>query len=45
MGVPPLRLKLFAAVVGGGLMGMAGVPFLYHISLTDPSPPSTWITL
>jgi branched-chain amino acid transport system permease protein len=36
MGVPTLRLKLFAAVVSGGLMGMAGVPFPYHISLIEP---------
>ena len=36
MGVPTLRLKLFAAVMSGGLMGMAGVPFPYHISLIEP---------
>jgi branched-chain amino acid transport system permease protein len=36
MGVPTLRLKLFAAVVSGGLMGMAGAPFPYHISLIEP---------
>ena len=36
MGVPTLRPKLFAAVVSGGLMGMAGAPFPYHISLIEP---------
>jgi len=36
MGVPTLRLKLFAAVVSRGLMGMAGAPFPYHISLIEP---------
>jgi branched-chain amino acid transport system permease protein len=36
MGVPMLRLKLFATVVSGGLMGMAGAPFPYHISLIEP---------
>jgi branched-chain amino acid transport system permease protein len=36
MGVPTLRLKLFAAVVSGGMMGMAGAPFPYHISLIEP---------
>jgi branched-chain amino acid transport system permease protein len=36
MGVPTLRLKLFATVVSGGLMGMAGAPFPYHISLIEP---------
>jgi branched-chain amino acid transport system permease protein len=36
VGVPTLRLKLFAAVVSGGLMGMAGAPFPYHISLIEP---------
>jgi branched-chain amino acid transport system permease protein len=36
MGVPTLKLKLFAAVVSGGLMGMAGAPFPYHISLIEP---------
>jgi branched-chain amino acid transport system permease protein len=36
MGVPTLRLKLFAAVVSGGLMGLAGAPFPYHISLIEP---------
>ena len=36
MGVPTLRLKLFAAVVSRGLMGIAGAPFPYHISLIEP---------
>src|SRR5215510_11106296 len=36
MVAPTLRLKLFAAVVSGGLMGMAGAPFPYHISLIEP---------
>jgi branched-chain amino acid transport system permease protein len=36
MGVPTLRLKLFATGVSGGLMGMAGAPFPYHISLIEP---------
>jgi branched-chain amino acid transport system permease protein len=36
-GVPTLRLKVFATMVSGGLMGMAGAPFPYYITYLDPS--------
>ncbi len=36
-GVPTLRLKLFAAVVSGGMMGMAGTTFPYFVSYIEPS--------
>jgi branched-chain amino acid transport system permease protein len=36
-GVPTLRLKLFAAAVSGGLMGMAGAPFPYYITYLEPN--------
>lgn len=36
-GVPTLRLKVFAAMLSGGLMGMAGAPFPYYITYLDPS--------
>jgi branched-chain amino acid transport system permease protein len=37
MGVPTLRLKLFATTVSGILMGMAGAPFPFHITLIEPT--------
>ena len=36
-GVPTLRMKLFAAAVSGGLMGMAGAPFPYYITYLEPN--------
>lgn len=36
-GVPTLQLKLFAAVVSGGLMGMAGTTFPYFVSYIEPT--------
>jgi branched-chain amino acid transport system permease protein len=36
MGVPTLRLKLFAAVVSGMLMGAAGAPFPYYLTYVQP---------
>lgn len=36
-GVPTLRLKIFATMISGGLMGMAGAPFPYYITYLDPS--------
>lgn len=36
-GVPTLRLKLFATMLSGGLMGMAGAPFPYYITYLDPN--------
>ena len=36
-GVPTLRLKIFAAAVSGGLMGMAGTTFPYYLSYVEPS--------
>lgn len=36
-GVPTLRLKVFATMVSGGLMGMAGAPFPYYITYLDPN--------
>ena len=35
-GVPTLRLKLFATMLSGALMGMAGAPFPYYISYLEP---------
>lgn len=37
MGVPTLRLKLFATTVSGFLMGVAGAPFPYYLTLVEPS--------
>jgi len=37
VGVPTLKLKLFAAVVSGALMGMAGAPFPLYMSFIEPS--------
>ena len=36
-GVPTMRLKVFATMVSGGLMGMAGAPFPYYITYLDPN--------
>ncbi len=37
MGVPVLKLKLFATTVSGFLMGVAGAPFPYYITYLEPS--------
>lgn len=37
MGVPTLKLKLFATTVSGLLMGMAGAPFPYYVTYVEPS--------
>ena len=37
MGVPTLRLKLFATTVSGFLMGVAGAPFPYYVTLVEPA--------
>jgi branched-chain amino acid transport system permease protein len=37
MGVPVLKLKLFATTVSGFLMGIAGAPFPYYITYLEPS--------
>jgi branched-chain amino acid transport system permease protein len=37
MGVPTLRLKLFATTVSGFLLGVAGAPFPYYVQFVDPS--------
>jgi branched-chain amino acid transport system permease protein len=36
MGVPTLKLKIVACTLSGGLMGMAGVPFPWHVTLIEP---------
>jgi branched-chain amino acid transport system permease protein len=36
MGVPTLKLKIVASTLSGGLMGMAGVPFPWHVTLIEP---------
>jgi len=36
VGVPTLKLKLFAATVSGALMGMAGAPFPLYMSFIEP---------
>lgn len=36
-GVPTLRLKVFATMLSGGLMGMAGASFPYYITYLDPN--------
>lgn len=36
MGVPTLRLKLFATTISGGLMGMAGAVFPSYLTFVDP---------
>ncbi len=37
MGVPTLKLKLFATTVSGFLMGVAGAPFPYYVTYVEPS--------
>lgn len=37
MGVPTLRLKLFATTVSGFIMGLAGAPFPYYVTYVEPS--------
>ena len=48
MGVPTLRLKLFATTVSGFLLGVAGAPFPYYVTFVEPNsafaPGSTKIT-
>lgn len=36
-GVPTLRLKLIAAMLSGGFMGMAGAPLPYYVTYLDPA--------
>jgi len=36
MGVPTLKLKLFATTVSGFLMGVAGAPFPYYVTFVEP---------
>jgi len=37
MGVPTLRLKLFATTVSGALLGIAGAPFPYYVTFVEPN--------
>jgi branched-chain amino acid transport system permease protein len=37
MGVPTLRLKLFATTVSGFLLGVAGAPFPYYVTFIEPN--------
>jgi branched-chain amino acid transport system permease protein len=37
MGVPTLRLKIFATALSGFLMGMCGAPFPYYVTYVEPS--------
>jgi branched-chain amino acid transport system permease protein len=37
MGVPTLRLKLFATTVSGFLLGLAGAPFPYYVTFVEPN--------
>jgi branched-chain amino acid transport system permease protein len=37
MGVPTLRLKLFATTVSGCLLGIAGAPFPYYVTFVEPN--------
>src|SRR3989475_186269 len=37
MGVPTLRLKLFATTVSGVLLGVAGAPFPYYVTFVEPT--------
>jgi branched-chain amino acid transport system permease protein len=37
LGVPTLRLKLFATTVSGFLMGVAGAPYPYYVTYLDPA--------
>jgi branched-chain amino acid transport system permease protein len=36
-GVPTLRLKLIAATISGGLMGMAGAPLPFYLTYVEPT--------
>jgi branched-chain amino acid transport system permease protein len=36
-GVPTLRLKLIAATLSGGLMGMAGAPLPFYLTYVEPT--------
>jgi len=36
MGVPTLKLRFSRRRLSGGLMGMAGVPFPWHVTLIEP---------
>ncbi len=36
-GVPTLRLKLIAAALSGGLMGMAGAPLPFYLTYVEPT--------
>src|SRR2546425_292554 len=36
MGVPTLRLKLFATTVSGVLLGVAGAPVPYYVTFVEP---------
>jgi branched-chain amino acid transport system permease protein len=36
MGVPTLKLKLFATTISGMFIGMAGAPFPYYVTYVDP---------
>jgi branched-chain amino acid transport system permease protein len=37
MGVPTLRLKLFATTASGFLLGVAGAPFPYYVTFVEPN--------
>jgi branched-chain amino acid transport system permease protein len=37
LGVPTLRLKLFATTLSGALMGAAGAPLPYYVTYLDPA--------
>src|SRR5947209_6635683 len=37
LGVPTLRLKLFATAISGFLLGVAGAPFPYYVTYVEPS--------
>jgi branched-chain amino acid transport system permease protein len=37
MGVPTLKLKLFATTVSGFLLGIAGAPFPYYVTFVEPN--------
>jgi branched-chain amino acid transport system permease protein len=37
MGVPTLRLKLFATTISGVLLGVAGAPFPYYVTFVEPN--------
>jgi len=37
MGVPTLKLKLFATTISGCLLGVAGAPFPYYVTFVEPN--------